>query len=297
MALFECPHCGTKLAYASKEHPCKGGNKETRHEASGRSESEAPQRRVSRTDSAQSQSAMEVGQDVSKGARAKPVRSTGALKKSQAKEPEASGHNRLDGPSGTSHRGSSRLSAGRTAQDAAPSSDGGRVTIQAKSLSEKVGGVAGACSAFVMRREPDGNRERTSGDRGERIPQPVSADKRPKSSDGGGVSRHAVQTSGKDQSARPSPMGSRSWDVNKTIASGVADVALGPSETIPARSSAGSEQRPSKSQVAGSNPAELTKRSRGRPKITDQRPWEAAGVSRSTWHRRQEEARRKEKKT
>jgi hypothetical protein len=25
MALFECPRCGTKLAYASKEHPCKGG--------------------------------------------------------------------------------------------------------------------------------------------------------------------------------------------------------------------------------------------------------------------------------
>jgi hypothetical protein len=25
MALFECPRCGTKLTYASKEHPCKGG--------------------------------------------------------------------------------------------------------------------------------------------------------------------------------------------------------------------------------------------------------------------------------
>ena len=25
MALFECPRCGTKLAYASKDHPCKGG--------------------------------------------------------------------------------------------------------------------------------------------------------------------------------------------------------------------------------------------------------------------------------
>lgn len=52
------------------------------------------------------------------------------FKKSQAKEPEASGHNRLEAPKGTSHRGSSRLSAGRTAQDAAPSSDGGRVAIQ-----------------------------------------------------------------------------------------------------------------------------------------------------------------------
>ena len=25
MALFECPRCGTKLPYASKEHPCRGG--------------------------------------------------------------------------------------------------------------------------------------------------------------------------------------------------------------------------------------------------------------------------------
>jgi hypothetical protein len=25
MALFECPRCGTRLAYASKDHPCKGG--------------------------------------------------------------------------------------------------------------------------------------------------------------------------------------------------------------------------------------------------------------------------------
>ena len=49
-----------------------------------------------------------------------------------AKEPEASGHNRLDGPEGTSHRGSSRLRAGRTAQDAAPSSDVGRVAIRGR---------------------------------------------------------------------------------------------------------------------------------------------------------------------
>jgi hypothetical protein len=27
MALFECPRCGTKLVYESKEHLCKGGNK------------------------------------------------------------------------------------------------------------------------------------------------------------------------------------------------------------------------------------------------------------------------------
>jgi len=25
MALFQCPRCGTPLAYASKDHPCKGG--------------------------------------------------------------------------------------------------------------------------------------------------------------------------------------------------------------------------------------------------------------------------------
>ncbi len=49
-----------------------------------------------------------------------------------AKEPEASGHNRRDEASSPRHRGSSRLRAGRTAQDAAPSSDGGRVAIQAE---------------------------------------------------------------------------------------------------------------------------------------------------------------------
>lgn len=108
MALFQCPRCGTKLAYASKDHPCKGGKSSDGDRPKAVKPSVGP---IGGAMLAMAASPSE----------ANPV----------AKEPEASGHNRLDGPQGTSHRGSSRLSAGRTAQDAAPSSDGGRVAIQA----------------------------------------------------------------------------------------------------------------------------------------------------------------------
>lgn len=36
-------------------------------------------------------------------------------------------------------------------------------------------------------------------------------------------------------------------------------------------------------------PPSETKRGRGRPKVEGPRPWEVAGVSRATWHRRQKE--------
>lgn len=62
----------------------------------------------------------------------------------RAKEPEASGYNRPDGPKGAGHRGSSRLRAGRTAQDAAPSSDAGRVAIQASNRPKSSDGRASA---------------------------------------------------------------------------------------------------------------------------------------------------------
>ena len=45
--------------------------------------------------------------------------------------------------------------------------------------------------------------------------------------------------------------------------------------------------------VAGSNPAESAKPKRGRPRIGEKRdqPWIAAGMSRTTWYRRQKELR------
>lgn len=62
---------------------------------------------------------------------AKPSRTTGRASTTNpvAKEPEASGHNREDGPSRPSHRGSSRLGAGRTAQDSPRSETAGAVAI------------------------------------------------------------------------------------------------------------------------------------------------------------------------
>lgn len=88
--------------------------------------------------------------------------------RSRAKATEGkSGMAEVTGPRKTEQppeRVASRLRAGRTAQDMAPSSDGGRVAIRQSVSNDKVGGVASACSAFVMRRELDVNRDRTSGD-------------------------------------------------------------------------------------------------------------------------------------
>jgi hypothetical protein len=123
MALFQCPRCGTKLAYASKDHPCKGGKSSDgrRDEIAHSVEATAKPQRSSERPKVVASGQLPRAGAASRPSGANPV----------AKEPEASGHNRLDGPQGTSHRGSSRLSAGRTAQDAAESSDGGRVAIQA----------------------------------------------------------------------------------------------------------------------------------------------------------------------
>ncbi len=84
-----------------------------------------------------------------------------------------------------------------------------------------------------------------------------SAGDRPTSSDGSMVSKHAVQTSGMDQSARPSPMGSRSRDVEKIIACGVAGVAPGPSDSVPGECEEGVQPHPQSpaSGAAGAQPA------------------------------------------
>lgn len=136
-----------------------------------------------------------------------------------------------------------------------------------------------------------------------------SAGKRPKSS-GSGLGAQAETHSLPQRTSADARVGA---SANISTASKGSSLP----ETKSARSSAGSEQRTSNSQVAGSNPAELansrarrqavkasgfdpdTARSNraapvkkpGRPRLGEQRdrPWEAAGMSRATWYRRRAE--------
>lgn len=68
-----------------------------------------------------------------------------------AKEPEASGHNRPEGPKGAGHRGSSRLRAGRTAQDSPQPSKAAAVAIRKRGR-PKVEGARPWEAAGISRR-------------------------------------------------------------------------------------------------------------------------------------------------
>ena len=116
MALIECSRCKKRLLYASQSHACSGKSSSGGGNTSSDTVPSSARKCNANQDLPQTRAERSNGEPLG----ANPV----------AKEPEASGHNRLGGPQGTSHRGSSRLRAGRTAQDAAPSSDVGRVAIQ-----------------------------------------------------------------------------------------------------------------------------------------------------------------------